>query len=781
MFSNRTKVVSFLILTLTCLSDNDCTVACAQQVPRPFTVADEVGLTLFGIPTGTEEAVQFSPDRTYFAIFAEHGRLDLNRVEDSLRFYRSQGVERFLEHSSESEVPSPVWVVTRSYKDGEDGFGIVKHWRWLPDSSGVIFLEAVAGGHQRLVIADLRKKTLEPLTSATETINTFDIRDRQHYVYSVADPTPHEKLQAELRSASIVGTGHHIYDLLFPDNPKTVGLALSFRSRLWAVVGGKRFEVKQDGAPILFSGELVLSPDGSSLVTTLPIADVPLSWETLYPPSFASSSPYRIQAGHYDLQATGGSVHQYVLIHLKTGSTRSLVDAPISHDVDSWAPAFESGPRWSSDGEGIVLPGTFLKAKDNTSSPPCVAVVDLLSKLSTCVETLKGRTETGVEEGYHEIKDAYFVGGDRQRVIVSFHTHGDYYSLGSTEYRRAVNGTWQVVARFKGEPPLGPHAFEVTVKEGFNEPPLLFGTIKHLSRVIWDPNPQLKEIDLGVASTYNWKDKEGRDWKGGLFKPSNYKVGQRYPLIIQTHGFTESRFLPSGIFTTAFAARALAAVGIVVLQVNEHCPLLTADEGPCAVSGYEAAVGQMVSEGLVDPNDVGIIGFSRTCFNVMETLTTTSLHFRVKAASITSGILGSYSQYMNAVGFEGNGPAREFDSMFGAAPFGKGLEQWLRLSPEFNLDKVKAPLLVVAEGPLELLGMWEPYAGLRYLNKPVELVMLNTDEHVLTNPAVRMASQGGSVDWFRFWLQNYEDPDPAKAKQYVRWRELKKMQERERR
>ena len=56
------------------------------------------------------------------------------------------------------------------------------------------------------------------------------------------------------------------------------------------------------------------------------------------------------------------------------------------------------------------------------------------------------------------------------------------------------------------------------------------------------------------------------------------------------------------------------------------------------------------------------------------------------------------------------------------------------------------------------------------------MVVVNTDEHVLTNPVERMASQGLSVDWFRFWLQGYEDPDPAKAEQYKRWGELKKMQ-----
>jgi hypothetical protein len=43
----------------------------------------------------------------------------------------------------------------------------------------------------------------------------------------------------------------------------------------------------------------------------------------------------------------------------------------------------------------------------------------------------------------------------------------------------------------------------------------------------------------------------------------------------------------------------------------------------------------------------------------------------------------------------------------------------------------------------------------------------------LQKPQERLASQGGTVDWFRFWLQGYEDADPAKAEQYRRWRELR--------
>src|SRR5207244_7962007 len=122
----------------------------------------------------------------------------------------------------------------------------------------------------------------------------------------------------------------------------------------------------------------------------------------------------------------------------------------------------------------------------------------------------------------------------------------------------------------------------------------------------------------------------GREWKGGLYKPVGYNSGQRYPLVIQTHGFSQSEFRPSGVFPTAMAARALAAMGIMVLQTatgaaGARCPIATPEEGPCEVGIFESAASQLVSEGLVDPNKIGIVGFSRSCFYVMEMLTTGSL------------------------------------------------------------------------------------------------------------------------------------------------------------
>ncbi len=79
----------------------------------------------------------------------------------------------------------------------------------------------------------------------------------------------------------------------------------------------------------------------------------------------------------------------------------------------------------------------------------------------------------------------------------------------------------------------------------------------------------------------------------------------------------------------------------------------------------------------------------------------------------------------------------------------------------------------------ELLSQWEIYAGLRKLKKPVCMLWLTNSNapHILVKPHERYLSQQSAVDWFDFWLNGREDPDPAKAEQYARWRELRKLQQ----
>lgn len=748
-----------------------CTPSCqAIQGKRPFTVVDEIGLTLFD---EYHENVRFSPNGKYFVLCSARGRLDTNRVEHTLLFYRARDVRSFLANSEQSNL-RPLWSVTSGGLDG---------WRWLTDSSGVAFREPTGSGNMRLVLADLNRRLLEHLTSNAQNVDSFDFRDRQHYVYTVPDTTEQKKLRTDRKKSDFVGTGHSLFELIFPDKPIYKMLGKDTFTNLWAVAGRDHFVVKNQNLPLalafdVFDKKVVLSPDGRFVVASLAVPDIPQTWETLYP-SPSAADAYRIEAGK--------TIHQFVLISLKTGSVRSLTRAPISKDAGMWDGLGFAAASWSNDSKSVLLPGTFLESKKSLPSRPCIAVVDILSNKQSCVDKLSAIfSGSDIEQG-HPIADVQFVAGNQNLVRVSFFDHlGEPSIWGSTTYQRTTNDRWDVVAHVDGSHNTPHDGLTVAIKQSLNEPPVLIATLEGHTKVLWDPNPQLKKVALGEASIYRWKDKEGRDVKGGLYKPNGYRPSVRYPLIIQTHGFVESEFRPSGVYPSGFAARALASAGFVVLQSPDaaDCPYTTPREHMCAISIYESAVTQLVSEGLVDPERIGIIGFSHSGGYVLDELTAGSLH--IKAALIEDADLVDYFRYMSEMdlGTWALKP-QEFDATVGARPFGKGLQLWLNRTPSFNLDKISAPLRIVVHGPdTFLLGNWQPYAGLRYLHKPVDLILMNPanvtgvsiSEHVLSSPALRMVSQGGSVDWFRFWLQGYEDPEPAKMEQYQRWRALKQMQ-----
>ena len=91
------KIASISVVALAFLGGPFSLGASAQQAKKPFTVADDIGLTLFSNPNGTKtEAALFSPDGRYLAVRSERGRLDVNLVEDSISFYRSEDIKTFL-------------------------------------------------------------------------------------------------------------------------------------------------------------------------------------------------------------------------------------------------------------------------------------------------------------------------------------------------------------------------------------------------------------------------------------------------------------------------------------------------------------------------------------------------------------------------------------------------------------------------------------------------------------------------------------------------------------
>ncbi len=299
-----------------------------------------------------------------------------------------------------------------------------------------------------------------------------------------------------------------------------------------------------------------------------------------------------------------------------------------------------------------------------------------------------------------------------------------------------------------------------------------------------DLNPQMKQVALGEFESVEWTNQYGGKISGNLIRPIGYEQGKKYPLVI-TLTWPNNDFVCDGYYSTAFPPQPLASAGFLVLIFNMYnmtSPGATQPAGPPAIqegetmqSSVESAIDYLAKRGLADPDNVGIIGFSRSSWKVDYILTHSKYNFRA-ASSADSGIYNYGASWL----FDGWGTP-EYDAGYGGPPYGPSLQAWLVGAPAFNGDKVRTPLLMEYTGHGyrgEPLNAYEFYTGLNTLKKPVELFFYPNGDHPLDTPFERVASLQRNVDWFRFWMQGYEgQASKYDPEQYSRWRDLRKLQE----
>jgi dipeptidyl aminopeptidase/acylaminoacyl peptidase len=363
-------------------------------------------------------------------------------------------------------------------------------------------------------------------------------------------------------------------------------------------------------------------------------------------------------------------------------------------------------------------------------------------------------------------------------------------SLASHTLTRISEEEWQRVQDASGK--FAAQKVKITLEQDVNHPPQLVATEPGTSRriVLRDLNPQFKQLQFGKVQIIEWSIRGKMMARAGLYLPPDYNPAIRYPLVIQLHGFAEKRFAMDGMneWDSAYAARPLAAAGVVVLQAFTH---VSQEEWDAFENGkdkrfgvppdragrnlniemIESAIDELDRRAIIDPKDIGISGFSRTV-SVVGYLLTHS-HYPIRAAMLTDGIDGGYLQYLTfpEAAFDFN------DMNGGESPFGPGLSEWLKESPSFNMQHLNTPLRVVAIADPAVLEMWEWYVAPTLQDKPVDFIEIPGGTHLMERPWDCQIAMQGMVDWFRFWLQGYERPAVSAAPQYERWRRLREMRD----
>ena len=321
----------------------------------------------------------------------------------------------------------------------------------------------------------------------------------------------------------------------------------------------------------------------------------------------------------------------------------------------------------------------------------------------------------------------------------------------------------------------------VCIRQSSNIPPdparvsLTDGSVRTLAQI----NPEFEAVALAPVAEMRWKNKYGDETNGYLIRPETKAPA---PLLLILYGFG-GEFVTDAEWISSYPAQAFARDGFAVLMMNypryknwkgrdySHGSVA---EGFSPLASMETAVKTLVDGGVVDPGRVGILGWSYGCFLTEFAITHSDLFH---AASAGDG--GDYNP--GAYWILGRRALREnYERVMGGPPYGETLKNWQEFSPAFNAHKAHVPVLMEFNPQEGLIGL-EMSAALRRHGVPVEFVLYPDEGHIFTQPEHRYFSMQRNLDWFRFWLQGKERPDPDAREQYARWRQMRKaVGERER-
>lgn len=704
---------------------------------RAVTVADSIQMTRFGDDAkgySAKRIVAFSPNGEQFVVVLKRGNLQDNTNEYSLVLFKT--AEAF-------HLPTPRTLVSMSSSSNRPA---IHNVAWLNDNDTLLFLGEHAGEKSEIYSIRCNSRKLTRLTNHDTNLTLFVTTPGADEIAYVT-----ENQVTSLTSDGVARNGFNVTHEGLSDLIR--GGYGSGGPILFIKQPGNRPEIKiklEGRIDYLDESAIALSPDGAHLLIQTRPPRVPEAWSG-YEDQILQTITHH-PAKHGD-QTT---ISQYELVDMRTGASTVLSDAPISPSGSEMA--------WSPDSKSVVVSNVYLplNVDDPVEQKRRKAHAFLLEYKIPSLQFLTISDE-----------DLKLIEWDRKtNAVICDVGRLDSGKNPPKAYFRRNSETWsRVSASDEKKPSSLP---DIVREEDMNTPPRIVAIAPDGGRksLLMDLNPQFRDLAFAKVEEVSWKNSHGNEEKGGLYWPVDYVAGQKYPLVIQTHGWVPDRFWTDGPWATAFAAQPLAGKGFFVLQVTELAWHLagTPKEAPSAMVDYESAIDYLDGGGLIDRNLVGIMGFSRTCYYVTHMLAFSK--YRIAAAVIADGVDAGYFQYF-AFSNINSDLAGESEALNGGAPFGDALSSWTTRVSAFHMDQVQAPVRIQAIGPYSLLQEWNWFSGLYGLGKPVELIYLPDGTHILEKPWERMVSQQGDVDWFCFWLKGEEDPDPAKAEQYKRWRELR--------
>ena len=749
-------------------------VACGSAVAAPEPapgVTDIVEFTRILSPSGSDEEQlrrQVSPDGMHAFVLTRKAntRTDRNRYEILLLDLRPERLA-----TGRYEAPVPV-AALEPVVDDSSSYPSVTDLRWAGNRT-IVFRARLRDALHQVFQVDIQTRALTQLTFSPTGVMSYAASDDLRTVLYAAQvsnpPLPEGQRSLVVGNQSFWSVMHGQHDL-----------AMQFRKYRYFVADradpGHPRRLGDTFATVTPSPFLSLSPDGRWAVLPVDEPERHAAWIARYPLVAEASKlagPTTLDDPlHYYSRPNGYFPMRLLAYRLSDGRPQAIVDAPHSS-----SPLANPQLLWLGQSRSLVIAGTHLPMDGEGRTEP-----------GTGAHIVEYRPESGRWEVI-----AAATGRVKAAQAISTNAFTVTDDGGQRSFSRRGDGSWQETA----SPGAGPDpaaaavvmpAWSLRMRQDLDTPPEIVaegptGRRVPLTRLNMQVTPA-----WGSMKPYRWTDPKGRQWDGGLLVPAGYQPGTRRPLVIQTYGFSPTKFYLDGgnlneAATSGFAGRAFLREGILVLAF----PLRATTSGPggareatiAFAEGVRGAIDALVNEGIVDRERVGIMGWSRTGELVLNLITFSDTPIR--AATLLDGDANTLLSTVLTYGYAVNITARK-ERTNGGPPAGETLSSWLRNDPSLHTDCIRAAVRIEKYGPA-VTNNWDVYSLLRRQYKAAEMIVMPMGAHGLHRPGERMLSLQGNVDWYRFWLTGGERTEPflpgetdeTLREQYRRWRQMAEL------
>jgi dipeptidyl aminopeptidase/acylaminoacyl peptidase len=247
-----------------------------------------------------------------------------------------------------------------------------------------------------------------------------------------------------------------------------------------------------------------------------------------------------------------------------------------------------------------------------------------------------------------------------------------------------------------------------------------------------DANPQQSDYRWATVELVEWVSGDGVGLQGLVYKPEDFDPARRYPLIVNFYerdsDNLHAHFPPiphRSVVRPVFYASRGYVVFMPDVVYREGYP------GESALHAVVPGVLQLVEEGYVDRDRIGIQGHSWGGYQIAYIVTKTNVFRAAAAGAPVSNMISAYGGIRWGSGMSRMFQYERTQSRIGATLWDAPV-RYIENSPIFWADRIETPLLIMhndRDGAVPWYQGIELFVALRRLGKPAWLVNYNDAPH----------------------------------------------------